>query len=238
MTAKKQEVAAWKQAIATDAKKVAHNEGSDNEALTISRGRLYYQDREVPNGEIDVIVVASSTENCYYDKPYDPDNIHSPSCFAQSLESTGLVPHENVPEPMSAECDDCPMNQFGSAKVGKGKACKNYRKLMMLRANVQAEDVPKAEMVYLKVSPTSIRNWKKYAQQLVASSGLPPWAVRTRIKVVDDRKTIHQILFEGIEPIEDESLLAAIHGRIPKAEERLLTPYTYEDQEEGDSSRY
>jgi hypothetical protein len=235
--AKTQELASWQQDLAVHAKAVAHNEGSDSSAITIQHGAMQYHDMPIPNNELDVIVLASTTERCYYDKPYDPDVIGSPTCFAQSLEPRGLTPHENVAEPVHTDCDSCPLAEFGSAKQGKGPACKTYRKLIMIPADTQAEDVPKAEMAYLKVSPTSVKNWSKYAQQLVSSAGIPPWAATTKVKVVPDKKTIHQVTFLGIAPLDDDSLLAAIHGRIEEAQGKLMQPYTY-DEEEAEASNY
>jgi hypothetical protein len=238
MSAKKQELAAWQQDLAIHAKAVAHNEGSDSSAITIQHGAMMYHDQPIPNNELDVIVIASSTERCYYDKPYDPDVISSPACFAQSLDPKTLSPHENVPEPQAESCSSCPLAEFGSAKQGKGPACKTYRKLIMIPADTAAEDVPKAEMAYLKVSPTSVKNWSKYAQQLVSSAGIPPWAATTQVKVVPDKKTIHQVTFNGIAPIEDQALLAAIHGRIEEAEGNLMQPYSYDDEEDEADAKY
>ena len=231
------ELTSWQEDLQKDAKAVAHNEGSDSSAIVIQHGVMMYHDQPIPNNELDVIVVASSTERCYYDKPYDPYVISSPACFAQSLETRELVPHENVPEPQAETFAECPLAEFGSAKVGKGPACKTYRKLIFIPADTMAEDVPKAELAYLKVSPTSVKNWQKYAQQLVASAGIPPWAARTQIKVVPDKKTIHQVTFKGIDAIEDSEILAAIHARIEEAEGMILRPYTYDD-EDGESSKY
>lgn len=229
---KGKELAAWQQKIAEDAKKVAHNEGTDSSAITIQHGRMMYREQEVPNNELDVIVIASVTERCYYDKPYDPDKIISPACFAQSTESRDLTPHSNVPNPQSDSCSTCPLAEFGSAKQGKGPACRTYRKLAMIPAGTAPEDVAGAEVAYIKVSPTSVKNWSKYAQQLVASAGIPPWAAKTKVKVVPDKKTIHQVTFQGLGPIDDEELLSAIYGKIESAEAMLLKPYTYEDDEE------
>lgn len=227
----KKELMSWQEDLKAHAKNIAHNEGNDSSAITISHGTMMYHDQPIPNNELDVIILASATEHCYYGSAYDPDKISSPDCFSQGLEPTGLVPHANVPEPIAATCDTCPYNEFGSADVGKGKKCKEYRKLIMIPANTAPEDVGRAEMAYMKVSPTSIKNWKKYVQQLVGSAGIPPWASVTKVKVVPDKKTIHQINFTGVQPLEDESLLAAIHARIGEAEQKLLTPYTYEEEE-------
>lgn len=224
----KKELAEWKSALAADAKKVAHNEGSDSSGITIQHGTMMYHEQPIPNNELEVIVVASTAENCYYEGAYDPDVISSPSCFAQSVDPKDMAPHSNVESPIHDNCQECPYNQFGSK--GKGKMCKNYRKLIMIPGNTQAEDVASAELAYLKVSPTSVNNWKKYVQQLVASAGIPPWAAVTKIKVVPDKKTIHQVTFQGIGPLEDEALLSAIHGRIQEAEDKLLQPYTYDDE--------
>jgi hypothetical protein len=238
---KTKELASWQQDIATHAKEIAHNEGTDSSAITIQHGNMMYHDQPVANNELDVIVLSSVTEHCLYESAYDPDKIQSPDCFSQGVETTGLTPHENVPQPVHEDCDTCPYNQFGSAlrqdgSPGKGKRCKEYRKIIFIPADTQPDDIPKAEMAYMKISPTSIKNWKKYVQQLVGSAGIPPWAATTKIQVVPDKKTIHQILFEGVAPLEDETLLSAIHARIPEAESKLLQPYTYEDEEE--SSKY
>lgn len=232
------ELARWQEDLKKDAKEVAFNEGTDSSAITIQHGTLMYREQPIPNNELDVIVVASATERCYYDKPYDPDVIIGPACFAQSTDPKELHPHENVPEPQAESCSVCPMAEFGSAKVGKGPACKTYRKLALLPANVEAEDVPKAEIAYLKVSPTSVKNWSKYAQQLVASAGIPPWAAVTKIKVVPDKKTMWQVLFSGVKNLEDEELLSAIHARTDDAQEKIMRPYTYEDDEDTGDAKY
>jgi hypothetical protein len=231
------ELASWQEDLVSHAKAVAHNEGTDSSAIKIQHGAMMYHDQPIPNNELDVIIIASSTERCLYDSPYDPDKISSPDCFAQSLETTGLVPHENVPEPRAEDCTTCPLAEFGSAKQGKGPACKTYRKLIMIPAGTELEDIPKAEMAYMKVSPTSVKNWSKYAQQLVSSAGVPPWAATTKVKVVPDKKTIHQVQFSGIGVIEDGDMLSAIHARIDEAETKIMQPYTYEEEEE-ESSKY
>jgi hypothetical protein len=238
MAKAKQELTHWQTALQEDAKKVAHNEGTDSSAIKIQHGMMMYHDQPVPNNSLDVIVVASVTERCYYDGPYDPDKIESPACFAQAVDPRDLTPHENVESPQHTDCANCPMAVFGSAKRGKGPACKTYRKIIMIPADTQADDVPKAEMAYLKVSPTSVKNWSKYAQQLVASAGIPPWAAKTTVRVVPDKKTIHQVQFEGIGPIDDDELLGAIHGRIEEAEAKLLQPYTYEDEDGAEDAKY
>jgi hypothetical protein len=232
----KKELASWQSDLAAAAKAIAKNEGTDSSAITIQHGTMMYHEQAIPNNELEVIVVASTAENCYYSGAYDPDKISSPECFAQSLDPKSMAPHSNVAEPIAENCQVCPYNEFGSK--GKGKMCKNYRKLIMIPAGTTADEVAGAELAYLKVSPTSVNNWKKYCQQLVASAGIPPWAAKTKIKVVPDKKTIHQVTFHAVEPVGDDALLAAIHGRIEEGESQLLQPYTYEEDEVAESSKY
>ena len=231
------ELASWQQALVADATKVAHNEGSDSMAVKIQHGHLMYRDQPIPNDELSVVVIASSTERCYYDQAYDADVITSPACFAQSLDSHNLTPHPNVASPQHETCTGCPMAEFGSAKQGKGPACKTYRKLVFMPADTQAENVATADLAYLKVSPTSVKNWQFYCQQLVASAGIPPWAATTQIKVVPDKKTMWQVLFSAIAPLQDDALLSAIHGRIEAAEEIIMQPYTYDEDEGTNESK-
>lgn len=241
----KKELASWQSDLAKHATAIAKNEGTDSSAITIQHGTMMYHEQAIPNNELDVIVVASTAEQCLYESAYDPDKISSPECFAQSVNPNELAPHPDVPNPRAESCNVCPQNRFANgafngnkAPEGGGAWCKGYRKLVMIPAGTAAEDIPTAEMAYMKVSPTSVKNWKKYTQQLVASAGIPPWAATTKIKVVPDKKTIHQVTFKGLGAVEEEAMLAAIHGRIEEGESQLLQPYSYGEDEVAESSKY
>lgn len=71
-------------------------------------------------------------------------------------------------------CADCPYAQFGSdAKGGKGQACKQIRRVFLLR--------PKTFLpLMLTLPPTSIKNCKQYFTR-VTNAGLPYWGVVTEI---------------------------------------------------------
>lgn len=55
-------------------------------------------------------------------------------------------------------CATCPMNQFGSAKDGRGKACKNMRQLYLLRSG---EYMP----MQLTLPPTSLSPFREFMNQ-------------------------------------------------------------------------
>lgn len=82
---------------------------------------------------------------------------------------------ENKPLPDYFECAACPMNQWGSEhqrKEGKGKACKEMRRLLLL---IDGWALP----AILALPPTSIRAWDNYCSALASKRGAY-FAVKTK----------------------------------------------------------
>src|SRR5690606_25613194 len=89
--------------------------------------------------ELEVVVVASVFANTLYADKFQPGVVSLPICYAfgdpDSDDPEGTMrPHEEAEDPQSDACADCPMNQFGSAPEGRGKACKNTRRLAVMLA--------------------------------------------------------------------------------------------------------
>jgi len=64
-------------------------------------------------------------------------------------------------------CSSCPYNQFGSdLKGGKGKACKEMRRLFVLQEGDMYPSI-------LSIPPTSLRNWDSYVSNLVSKKKIP-----------------------------------------------------------------
>lgn len=57
-------------------------------------------------------------------------------------------------------CSDCPLNQYGTALKGEGKACKEMHRVYLLRPG---ETIP----IILRLPPTSIKNFQRYATGLL-----------------------------------------------------------------------
>jgi len=227
---KSKEVADYKAALIADAKKTVESERAGGNYISLKGGRMTMHDEQIPNDKLDVIVLATIHERTLYERPYDPDDDGPPDCFAQGVNLTDLSPHENVPNPVSSQCKGCPKAEFGTARQGKGPACKTYRKLALVPAD--ATDFTEAEIAVMRIPPTSVRNYSRYAAKVAGSTGMPPWAVKTEISVKPDPKTQFQVNFEAIEPIKDDAALSALFSQIDGAENMLLTPYTYEDGSE------
>lgn len=220
------EVVSLKDRMAADAKAVVRSERPPVSRISCDKAGMTYLETDIGK-TLDAIVVANSHERTFYEDDYDPDVIVPPTCFAQSLTGDDMTPHENVPDPISGDCASCPNAQFGTAKLGKGQACKSYRKLMLIPANT--DDAAVSELAMLRVPPASLKFWARYAT-MVASSGRPPWAVVTRIKIVP-QKMAFTIEFERVGDLSEE-MLEAVHGRIEECQNLLMQPYAY-DVEEG-----
>lgn len=73
------------------------------------------------------------------------------------------------------DCFTCPLNQWGSADHGSGKACKEKRMLFLLRPNSMLP-------VVVQVPSTSIQPLKRYFLRL-ADNAMPYWTVVTQLKL-------------------------------------------------------
>lgn len=71
-------------------------------------------------------------------------------------------------------CATCPLNQFGSDPDGRGKACKNMRRVFLLPSN---SILP----LQMTVPPTSLKNFSDYIAKRVVAKGLRCFDVVTKI---------------------------------------------------------
>lgn len=219
-------VAKWDEELAKlaqQAKGLEANVGGGN-FISTKGGRLQYNGAEVPGNSMRVIVVDHILENHYYNVRYDPDNPASPCCFAFGTDESDMAPHEESSEPQADACKGCPMNEFGSADTGRGKACSNIRRLALI-AEDGMEDIEGAALAFLKVPPTSVKGWAGYVRQLADVMGRPPLGVITEISITPDPKTQFKINFSVVEKIEDGDVLQALIAKRAQAATELVVPY-------------
>jgi len=172
--------------------------------------------------EIDVVIVDSKKEHAYYDRPYDPDNPTCPTCFAIEDENGEMYPHPTSPELQAEACNECPHNEFESAAVGKGKACKNSRRLALLAYG--AEGLDAGELAILKLPPTSLKNFGKYVKTITSALKRPTFAVVT--KLCFDPMVQYPVVVPTLEnPIKEPAELRAIMSTRDTALEMLNAPY-------------
>lgn len=231
-------VAKWDEELAALAQKAKGLEDSVGGGNFISTkgGRLTYQGAEIPGNSMNVIIVDHILENHMYEGRFDPDTPQSPICFAFGEDEDDMVPHEASADPKCESCKDCPFNEWGSADQGKGKACKNIRRLAVIPEDGM-EDIESAELAMIKVPVTSVKGWAGYVRQIADTLGRPPLGVVTEISLVPDSKTQFKMQFSLVEKIEDGDVLKALIDKRSKAASDLRTPYAPTPEEEAPPAR-
>lgn len=216
----------YNEELAKYAKQTAETEASVSlgKFLSIKGGQLAYNGNPVPGNKMNVIIIDAVMENHYYTEGYDPDNPAAPVCFAFGRSDGEMAPHEKSTDPQHEACKGCPMNEYGTAEKGKGKACKNVRRLSLITED-GLNDVEAAEIAYLKVPVTSVKSWAGYAQQLNTTMNLPPFGVVTEISVTPDPKTQVKVNFKLVEKVDDEYIGALLQKR-KGGEEAIMFPYS------------
>ncbi len=194
--------------------------------LSTKGGVLTFNEQAMPGNQAVVVVVDSVRENTYYPAKFDPDLPMPPTCFAFGRNKDLMAPHPSMAsrldyfQPQHQECAGCPMNEWGSADTGRGKACQNRRRLSLLPAGYYS---PKkgsrdfdldlftdetafqtGDVAYLRLPVTSVAEWSKYVNQVAASLQRPPYGVVTRVYVEPDPKSQYKVRFEMIEQVSDD----------------------------------
>jgi len=224
-----QEVITWEEELAKDAVEHAANARTPNPGAFISTlgGRFSYDGQSLPD-TIKVVVVGSVRENNWYAKPFDSENPTGPACFAFSVPGTPMRPHETIKDPQAPVCGECPKNVFGSATVGRGKACKNIVKLSVIMADELDSDGP-PQSAMLRVPVTSAKNWEEYVRELATSSSRPPYAVITDITIKPNAKSQFAITFKVGKLLSDQVLTRSLKEMGPAALATLTEPYAASD---------
>jgi hypothetical protein len=120
--------------------------------------------------ELDVVIVDFATQHKFYEANFDPKAITPPACFAIGSNPNNMAPSPNAPIAQSTNCQGCPMNQFGSASSGEGKACKNSRVMAVLPPDA-GEDDP---LWTLATSPTANKGFDGMVQSIARIFQTPP----------------------------------------------------------------
>jgi len=129
------------------------------------------------DGPLVCVVLDWVTSNSYFEGIYNPKDPQPPTCFAIAREPAKAVPSDNAPKKQGDLCKDCPKNEWGSdPQGGKGKACKNTRRLLIVPHDADEN----AQPWVISVSPTALKHFDKYVNTL-ADVGTHPIEVVTTI---------------------------------------------------------
>lgn len=228
-------VAKWDEALAARAKIAQKAEASvsTGEWISVKGGQLTFKGNVCPGNKLDAVILASRLENQWYEGDYDANSPQSPSCYAFGTDEETMVPHEKSPNKQSDSCATCPHNEYGSADKGRGKACKNVRRVSLIPASALDDPgaIPDEQAAYLKVPVTSVKGWAGFVQGL-SQLNRPPLAFVTEISTTPDAQTQFKVNFRAKESIEDGETIGALLTRADKAEGAIEFPYTPVDPDQ------
>jgi len=117
--------------------------------------------------EIVGVIVDQHAVNAYWAVKYSGQN-NPPDCSSMDGKVGTTV------DDQQRVCDTCPYNQWGSDEDGRGKACKNMRRVYIL---------PEGEMfpLLLTLPPTSLKNFANYLAKRVIANGYRSHNVLTKV---------------------------------------------------------
>lgn len=204
--------------------------------ININGGVMAIDGEAVEGNSIDVVVLAAVPLNEYYSTPYNPAQPTVPDCYAygdpdaQDPED-GMAPLEveNKQGDDNGLCAGCWANEMGSADVGRGKACKNIRRLLLVTEDSleSAETLTASEPRSLSVPVMSVKHWAKYVKEVLAEElERPYYGVVTTVSVVPDPKSQFVIKFTFKELITfDQPLWEAMKAKTANARKDIIAPY-------------
>jgi len=199
--------------------------GAGGNYIKTRGGHLEYNGGQIPQDKMNVIILDHVIEYVWYRDRYDPDDPQPPAAFAIGRDEEKLVWHENSdPEYAGQLCKDSDINQWGSADTGRGKACKNIRRLALLPEDA-LENVEAADPAFIKVPVTSVKAWAGYVRQLADTLKKPTLAVVTEIKLVPDAKTQFKMQFKLVGTIDDAETVGALIAKRQVVESALFAAY-------------
>lgn len=196
----------YEELLAGLAKKATKTEKPSTSSINARAGMLLYNGNPVPQNKLDVIIIASTHTNLYYEDKYDKDDIKNPVCYAYSEDpdEIEMKPHPKSQKPQSDTCATCWANKWNSdPEGGKGKACKNSRRLACVPADIAPDEVQSAEIATLSLPVMTVsKQWSPYVHKLATLYNRPPLALKTQLGIIPDQKSQFQITFDDVGAVD------------------------------------
>lgn len=212
------DVVNYDEELARLAKKATAVEKPTSSSIGVRAGVLTYNGTPVPGNKLECIIIASTHANLYYEDKFDPNNPKNPVCwsYCDDPDEDDPAPSVKSSKPQAERCADCWANQWGSdPNGGRGKACKNSRRLAIMPADVKPEDLQTAEVATLTLPVMSVnKKWSPYVHKLSTLYNRPPLAMYTVISTVPDQKAQFMVTFDDKGPVPTE----LIGGLIAKSD--------------------
>lgn len=188
-------------------------------------GILQFQDTPVPGNRLQCVILADTYENAFYEGAFDPENPTSPICFALGEDDTKLVPHPSSEKKQNEDCKTCENNKWGTADKGRGKACKNQVRALLIHADSLKADIKDAMVATLNVPPTSLAAWAGHIKQLDELHNKPIYGAVTEVGASPSPNGGFKLTFGVVKTITDKKLLSEIFLKRQSVADDLMRPY-------------
>jgi len=192
--------------------------------------------------ELTGVIIDFANEKVWYDGVYNSEDPSAPACWAIGSERPNeLVPSELSPVPQCDSCEDCEKNEWGSAATGRGKACQDKRRLMIVSMEdlLEAESLEDIEISMLKAPAGSVSAYDKYIKGLTKVHKRPCYGVTTTM-TFDEDVDYPSLNFSVDEVIEDASVMSRIMELRTLIEDDMIAEYDpeqYKDPDEKPAER-
>lgn len=160
--------------------------------LSIRNSKFKFEGADLGD-EIAVVLLDYVFVNQFYKGKFDPDNRQPPTCFAMAETEAELRPLEASPEVQNGgdDCSSCWANEFESDEAGRGKACKNGRRIAVMSAEAWEDEdfidyIDSDAVGYMTLPPTTNPTWRAYVNKLGKTAKLPVWGVITTLSFDPD----------------------------------------------------
>ena len=209
-----------KQMLADASDASARTAQSGGNTIGIRNSKFSYKNE--PLGKVfECVVVDYVHANAWYDTPFDPENPAPAACVAISVDGDDMEPVKGSPKPQNSTCDGCEKNAWGSADVGRGKACGEQYKLAVVAVG-PGEDYSTCDMAVLTLPPTSRQNWTKYVKDIGDKLQRPPYGILTEFSFTDGDWPV--LVPDYVKKVGSAKDLNDILERRNEAREMLTTP--------------
>jgi hypothetical protein len=236
-------VMTWKEKMALVTAQAAASEAPKGGWLSFKGGNMIYDENQIPGNSMDVIVTDFALENAYYAEKYNPAKTSPPICYAMGRDEASMVPHEDCAAPQNAKCGIageegcCPHNEWGSdPEGGRGKACKNGRRVAIIPADVLQkgpEEIKKTSAILCKIPVTSIKLFSQFINQVTKVLEVPPFGVITRLSTKPHPANLFSVNWAVMERVVGDDNLQALYEKHLATTKQVFSPYPKAEEEQA-----
>jgi hypothetical protein len=175
--------------------------------------------------EVVLVKAHAKPSKIFYDKPFEEGIAEAPRCWS----ANGETPDTAVQEPISAQCNSCPNNVWGS-KINKetgakGRLCSDTRRIAIVSVSELSDKGTGATKCLLRIPPSSLNPLKDYAEKFLKPRSWPYFAVVTRIGF-DPQVAFPKLTFKATRFLTEDEARAVLEIQSSDDVKRILNEST------------